>query len=134
MIVLTLTFLAGFGVLAWRVLPPPRKERVRTLLQAGMQRVEDMESRLRDRLLRRRMAWRRAFLSESGALHPDGEAMLAHLAQFCYLATTTAAGKASPEEILRREGRRQVAIEILAMISSDPVEAVSVAQRQQVLA
>lgn len=121
------------GVLAWRRLKPARKAQIIDAARSGVRRVSDMGRALADRMQRRRAAYRALFLNDKGELSPAGSIVFAHLTKFCYGLATTAANEASPDEMMRREGRRQVLIEIMRMSSLSVVDGLNAAQQEEVV-
>jgi hypothetical protein len=96
-------------------------------------RVRDAGRALQERIERRRFAYRHLFLTDKGELSPAGTIVIAHLSKFCYAFATTAANECSRDELMRREGRRQVWIELMAKLSLDPVDALNAAQTEEVV-
>lgn len=88
---------------------------------------------LADRMQRRKAAYRHLFLNDRGELSPEGSIVIAHLTKFCYAFATTAANEASPEEMMRREGRRQVYIQVMSMLSLSAVDGLNAAQQEEVV-
>lgn len=89
---------------------------------------------LREKVFRRRTAYRAAFLTDRGDLNPAGRIIIAHLTKFCYLLNTTAQGQADRDTMMRREGRRQVLIEIMRELSLDPSQALQAVKEEDLLA
>lgn len=121
------------GVLAWRRLKPARKAQIIAAAMSGVRRVSDMSRALADRMARRRAAYRALFLTDHGELSPSGSIVIAHLTKFCYAFATTAANEASRDEMMRREGRRQVYIEIMSRLALSPIDGLNAAQHEEVI-
>ena len=132
-VVFVLLFIGGALAYAWSRLNQPRRAQIIGVLRAGGKRAADMGRALRDKLERRKAAYRHAFLTDKGELNQDGAIIIAHLTKFCYAFATTAVGEASPEEMMRREGRRQVFIEIMSKLALTPVDALNAAQADEVV-
>lgn len=126
-------FLAAALIAVWRKLSAPRKAQIIAVARNVAGRVRDAGLAMQQKMHRRRFAYRHLFLNDRGALSPDGAIVLAHLTKFCYAFATTAANEGSRDEIMRREGRRQVWIEIMAKLSLDPVDALNATQEEAVL-
>ena len=124
-------FIAAALIMVWRRLSAPRKAQIIGMAQHAMNRVRDAGRAIQERMQRRRFAYRHCFLTDKGELSPAGSIVLAHLTKFCYAFATTAANEASPEEMMRREGRRQVFIEIMSKLSLSPVDALNAAQMEE---
>ena len=117
----------------WTRLSQPRKAQIIAAARATARRVSDMGRALAERMERRKAAYRHLFLNDRGELSPDGSVVIAHLTKFCYGFATTAANEASPDEMMRREGRRQVLIEIFSKLALSPVDALNAAQQEEVV-
>lgn len=77
-----------------------------------------------DRILRRRLAYRRLFLNADGDLHRDAEVVLADLRRFCRATGSTAlvspVSKAvDPIAMAMAEGRREVWLRLMAHLHVD---------------
>lgn len=121
------------GVLAWRRLKPARQAAIIAAARSGVRRVSDMGRAMADKLARRRAAYRQLFLTNQGELSPAGAVVIAHLTKFCYAFATTAANEATPDEMMRREGRRQVYIEIMSRLALSPIDGLNAAQQEEVI-
>lgn len=79
---------------------------------------------LRDRLLGRRLAYRRLFLTEDGRPNPDASVVLADLKRFCRAEGTTlivspTSGQVDPLAMAHAEGRREVWIRLQQYLHLD---------------
>lgn len=101
--------------------------------QAG-KAIRGAQKAIREKVFRRRTAYRNLFLTEKGDLNPAGRIVIAHLTKFCYLYSTTAQGQADRDAIMRREGRRQVVIEMLRELNLDPAQALQAVREEDLLA
>ena len=124
-------FVAAALIAAWTRLSVPRKAQIIGMAQHAATRVRDAGRAIQERIERRRFAYRHVFLNDKGELSPAGAIVVAHLSKYCYAFATTAANEATTEELLRREGRRQVWIEIMSKLSLSPVDALSAAQQEE---
>ncbi len=113
---------------AWRRLSPPRKRAFMGAVSRSAALVRNQAIAMRQRLMRKQSAFRALFLGDDGDLSPQGQIALSHLSRFCYAFATTAHGKADRDELMRREGRRQVWIEVMRLLSLDPVDALNAAK------
>ena len=76
------------------------------------------------KVLKRRNAWRKAFLTDEGKLSADGELMLADLKRFCRWDSSTTIVSPVSKQVdvpasFQAEGRREVLVRILAHINVD---------------
>jgi hypothetical protein len=129
-----LLFLAAGLITAWRLAPQRQKRKVLLAMSRARTQVRDVMRAVQEKTARRKMAWRRAFLDPRGYLSQDGETLMADLSEQCYAFSTTAANKATTEEMLMHEGRRQVWVYIMKQIGIEPTEALVATQNQRVLA
>ncbi len=78
-----------------------------------------MIEKLLARIRKRKYAYRRMFLAESGELSPDGETVLADLKKFCRATASTVvvspvSRSVDPIATAMAEGRREVWLRIMA--------------------
>lgn len=133
-IIIVALFLGAACAYVWQRLTKAEKTQVIATARAVGVRVRDMGRALADRADRRRSAYKHLFLNDRGELTPHGSLVLAHLTKFCYAMTTTAQGdKVERDELMRREGRRQVWIMLMAQISASPVDALNAAMADEVV-
>lgn len=128
-----LLFAAAALLAVWKRLSAPRKAQVIGMARHAAARVRDVGRAIHERIERRRFAYQCLFLTDRGELSPAGAIVVAHLTKYCYAFATTAANEATTEELLRREGRRQVWIEIMSKLSLSPVDALNAAQQEEVV-
>lgn len=86
-----------------------------------------------DKLMARRMAYRRCFMGEDGKPHSDAERVLADLAKFCRALQSTAQvgpdGKIDPIATHIAEGRREVFLRIQSQLGIDDSNLMNMAQQ-----
>lgn len=86
-----------------------------------------------ERLMKRRMSYRRCFLGEDGKPHQDAERVLADLAKFCRALQSTAQvgadGKIDPIATHIAEGRREVFLRIQSQLGVDDRNLLNMAQQ-----
>lgn len=83
-----------------------------------------MISRLIQRILRRKLAYRRTFLDADNRLHADAEIVLADLRRFCRATGSTAVvspvtKSVDPIAMAMAEGRREVWLRLMAHLHVD---------------
>jgi len=77
-----------------------------------------------EKILLRRMAYRRMFLGDDGKLTQDGKVVMADLSKFCRLHTSTTvvskiSGQVDPLASFQAEGRREVINRLLDHLNVD---------------
>lgn len=77
-----------------------------------------------DRIMRRKLAYRRTFLNVDGKLHNDADIVLADLKRFCRATASTAvlapvSKQIDPIAMAMAEGRREVWLRIMAHLHLD---------------
>lgn len=77
-----------------------------------------------EKLLLRRMAYRRMFLGDDGKLTQDGKTVMADLSKFCRLHKSTTvvshvSGQVDPLASFQAEGRREVILRLLDHLNID---------------
>lgn len=89
------------------------------------------------RILNRRMAYRRIFLDGEGNLTKDGEAVIKDLARFCRLhrSTTIVSTISRQTDVpasFQAEGRREVILRILGHLHVDDADLVRITEREAI--
>lgn len=129
-----LLFVAAVCVQVWARLSQQTRAAIVSRVQAMISHAQRAMSALSAKVFRRRTAYRNVFLNDRGDLNPAGRVIVAHLTKFCFLLNTTAQGQADRDTMMRREGRRQVLIEIMRELHLDPSTALQAVQDEDVLA
>lgn len=129
-----LLFIAAVGVQVWKRLSERTRAAIVSKAQAMIKQAMGAAQRLSAKVFRRRTAYRAVFYDDRGQLSPGGKIVLAHLTKFCYALSTTAQAQADRDAIMRREGRRQVWLEIMRELNLDPSQALQAVQEEDVLA
>lgn len=130
-LLIVLLFALAALMTVWQRLSAPRKAQIIGAARYAATRMRDLGRALQERIERRRFAYRHLFLTDKGELSPAGAIVLAHLTKFCYAFATTAAEAKDRDELMRREGRRQVWIEIMGKLSLSPVDALNATQLEE---
>lgn len=89
------------------------------------------------RILNRRLAYRRLFLDGEGKLTPDGEAVINDLARFCRLHRSTSVVSLTTRQTdvpatFQAEGRREVILRILGHLHVDDADLVRITEREAI--
>lgn len=87
------------------------------------------------KVLNRRLAYRRLFLDEDGKLSKDGEVVMADLARFCRLHRSTsiismATRQTDVPASFQAEGRREVLLRVLGHLHVDDADLVRLTERE----
>lgn len=128
-------FVAAALVQVWARLSEKTRAEFVTKAKAMIAAARRAVGALHAKLFRRHTAYRNALMTPSGELNPAGRIIIAHLSKFCYAFSTTAAGESVDRDaMMRREGRRQVYLEIQRILSLDPTVALQAAREEDLLA
>lgn len=127
-------FVAAVAIQVWKRLSQEARAAIVAKAKAMFDQMKKAGVALREKVFRRRTAYRNALLDPQGNLNPAGRIIIAHLTKFCYALSTTAAGEATEAAMQRREGRRQVWLEIMRELSLDPAQALAAVRDEDLLA
>ncbi|GIK48024.1 MAG: hypothetical protein BroJett013_07210 [Alphaproteobacteria bacterium] len=127
-------FATAILIQVWKRLSEQSRAAIVSKAKAMLNQIQSAGRKLREKVFRRRIAYRNAFLNEHGELNPTGRIILAHLTKFCYALSTTAMGGADEATRNQREGRRQVWLEIMRELNIDPSQALSAVREEELLA
>ncbi len=95
-----------------------------------------MIEKLLARIRKRKYAYRRMFLAESGQLSPDGEIVLADLKKFCRATASTVvvspvSRSVDPIATAMAEGRREVWLRIMAHLHLEDRAAINLEEKEE---
>ncbi len=95
-----------------------------------------MIEKLLARIRKRKYAYRRMFLTESGQLSPDGEIVLADLKKFCRATASTVvvspvSRSVDPIATAMAEGRREVWLRIMAHLHLEDRAVINLEEKEE---
>ena len=95
-----------------------------------------MIEKLLARIRKRKYAYRRMFLAESGELSPDGEIVLADLKKFCRATASTVvvspvSRSVDPIATAMAEGRREVWLRIMAHLHLEDRAVINLEEKEE---
>jgi hypothetical protein len=95
-----------------------------------------MIEKLLARIRKRKYAYRRMFLAESGELNPDGEIVLADLKKFCRATASTVvvspvSRSVDPIATAMAEGRREVWLRIMAHLHLEDRAVINLEEKEE---
>jgi hypothetical protein len=95
-----------------------------------------MIEKLLARIRKRKYAYRRMFLAESGQLSPDGEIVLADLKKFCRATASTVvvspvSRSVDPIATAMAEGRREVWLRIMAHLHLEDRAVINLEEKEE---